>query len=462
METFIIRALQLILCLSLLIVLHEGGHFFFAKLFKVRVEKFCLFFDPWFTPFKWKPKHSDTTYAIGWLPLGGYVKIAGMIDESMDTQQMKQPAQPWEFRSHPAWQRLFIMIGGVLVNFLVALFIYSMILFHWGDTYIPMSQMKMGMKFNTQAKALGFEDGDILLRTDTKAFKSFDSNTNISDTYRDISTARYVVVNRKGREVKVNIPDGGLNMLEMFRAETPFVLPYLPSRIDTVLGDGAAAKAAIKAGDRIVAFNGTPLETWGEYNSLISRMHKRLKGAPTDDSLQARHVTVAICHAATGKTDTLHMMLDNNLMMGVGQSSLLTYYKPVTQHYGFFSSFPAGINHGVQVLKGYVGDLKYIFTKEGAQSIGSFGAIGSMFPAYWSWYRFWELTAFISIILAFMNILPIPALDGGHVLFLIIEMVTRRKPSDKVMERAELIGISLLLLLMVWAIRNDIVNFLIK
>lgn len=461
MEVFLIRALQLILCFSILILLHEGGHFFFAKLFKVRVEKFCLFFDPWKTLFKFRPKHSDTEYCIGWLPLGGYVKIAGMIDESMDTEQMKQPAQSWEFRSHPAWQRLLIMVGGVLVNFLLALFIYSMILFYWGESYIPLKSMTMGMKFNTEAKALGFHDGDILLSTDKTTLKRFDSNESISAVYRSISEAHYVTVMRQGHRVNIAIPVKGLNMIQMFRANPPFVTSYMPSRIDSVLGGTPAEKAGIKTGDYIVALNKTKIQTWNDYNVAMESMSQRLKGAPTDDSLAARHVTVLVSRGVSQEVDTLSLMLSSDLKMGIMQSNPYSYYKPVTVNYTFLESFPAGIHHGWTVLKGYVDDLKYLFTKEGARSVGSFGAIGSMFPTSWNWQRFWELTAFISIMLAFMNILPIPALDGGHVFFLLCEMITRRKPSDKFMERAQVVGMVLLLLLMIYAVGNDIFRYLL-
>ncbi len=460
MESFLIRALQLILCFSILILLHEGGHFFFAKLFKVRVEKFCLFFDPWKTLFKFRPKKSDTEYCLGWLPLGGYVKISGMIDESMDTEQMKQPPQPWEFRSHPAWQRLLIMLGGVMVNFLLALFIYSMILFYWGETYIPLNKMSKGMQFNSEAKAIGFKDGDILLSTNKGEFRRFDSNESIGAVYRDISGAEYVTVLRNGREVRINMPADGLNMINMFRSLPPFVSTYVPSLIDSVVPGTPAAKAGIQKGDQLMAFNKTKIATWNDFNVAIQKLSDRLEGAPTDDSIAARHVTVTLRRAHTNSLDTLKLMLMPSLTMGVIKSSPYSMYQPVTIKYGFLESFPAGINHGIGVLKGYVDDLKYLFTKEGARSVGSFGAIGSMFPTTWNWQRFWELTAFISIILAFMNILPIPALDGGHVLFLLCEIVTRRKPSEKFMERAQMAGMIILIALMIYAIGNDAMRFI--
>ena len=250
MEVFLIKALQLMLSLSILVLLHEGGHFFFSKLFGVRVEKFYLFFDPWFHLFEFKPKNSDTTYGLGWLPLGGYCKISGMIDESFDTEQMKQPEQPYEFRSKPAWQRLLIMVGGVLVNFVLALFIYSMILFHWGDDYVSTKDMTQGMKFNTEAKALGFQDHDILVGTEKGEFKTFDG-----DMYRDISTASRVDIIRNGKPMSLNLP-GDLDMLSMIKESPRFVEVYIPLQIDSVMKDSPASKLGLAKGDKILAING--------------------------------------------------------------------------------------------------------------------------------------------------------------------------------------------------------------
>ena len=445
MEVFLIRALQLILCFALLILLHEGGHFLFAKLFKVRVEKFCLFFDPWFTPFKFKPKNSDTTYGIGWLPLGGYVKISGMIDESMDVEQMQQPVKPWEFRAKPAWQRLFIMIGGVLVNFVLAFVIYSAVLFTWGESYIPMKNFTHGFKFNTQAQELGFRDGDILLGTDTKTFEKFDGNV-----YRDLSEARMAKV----------LP-GNLNMLEMIKQEPRFVEVLIPAIVDSVVEGTAAAKAGLRQGDRIIGFNDARLTTVNEYNIVSGTMHDILAAASPADSARLRNATIIALHPGQEQSDTIHLMLDKEYKMGiVWANPMMKEYQMTTRSYSFLESIPAGFAHGWQVLVGYVDDLKYVFTSDGAKSVGSFGTIGSLFPATWDWCRFWELTAFISLMLAFMNILPIPALDGGHVFFLLCEVITRRKPSDKFMERAQTVGMTLLLLLMALAIFNDFRNFL--
>ena len=455
MEIFFIRALQLILCFMLLVVLHEGGHFLFAKIFKVRVEKFCLFFDPWFTLFKFKPKKSDTTYALGWLPLGGYVKISGMIDESMDTEQMKQPVKPWEFRAKPAWQRLFIMIGGVLVNFLTALVIYAMVLFTWGDTYVPLRNMTDGLKYNEMAQSVGFRDGDIPLRTDAVELERMDG-----DMFRAISEAHSVTVLRDGKEVTFSLP-GDLSLLEMLKDQPRFAEVLMPSRIDSVTAGGVAEKAGIRAGDELIGYNGQAFSTWNEYAVVRGSIADVLAQGNAADSMKMRQAALVVRRAATGMTDTLNVMLGMDYKLGIAWNiPTATRYESVTRTYGFFESFPAGAIHGWKVLTGYVDDLKYIFTAEGAKSVGSFGAIGSMFPAVWDWQRFWELTAFISLMLAFMNILPIPALDGGHVFFLLVEVIMRRKPSDKFMERAQTVGMTLLLLLMAFALFNDFRNFL--
>ena len=453
MEIFLIRVLQFVLAISLLVLLHEGGHFFFARLFGVRVEKFYIFFDWKFNLFKFKPKGSDTEYGVGWIPLGGYCKIAGMIDESFDTDQMKQPEQPWEFRTKPAWQRLLIMIGGVLVNFLLALFIYSMILFYWGDTYIPVKDMTLGMKFNQEAKSYGFKDGDILLGTETKAFKDFSA-----DLYRDISVAKRVDILRDGNKMSVSLP-GDLNLLDMIKADPSFVRPLLPAQIDSVLPGSPAAGIGMQAGDRIMSLNGAPVDSYNEFVDLLGRQQDLLALAATPaDSLKAR--TVSLVFGNDSRTDTASVVLTPDLKLGFFAPNIASVYKPVTTEFGFFESIPAGIKYGWHVLASYVDDLKYVFTAEGAKSLGGFGAIGSLFPPTWDWYMFWKMTAFLSIILAFMNILPIPALDGGHVLFLLYEIITRRKPSEEFMIRAEYVGFGILILLMVFANLNDILRWL--
>lgn len=464
METFLIRLLQFVLSISLLVLLHEGGHMFFSKLFGVRVEKFFIFFDmsigKWSGAlFHWKPKNSDTEYGIGWLPLGGYCKISGMIDESMDTEQMKQPAQPWEFRTKPAWQRLLIMIGGVTVNFILALFIYSMIMFTWGEQYIKVSDMKMGMVFNSEAKALGFQDHDVMLGTDQGEFREF-INMN-GDFFRQIAKAKRVDVLRNGKKVSITMP-GDMDMLQMIKNRPLFAAPYIPTRIDSVIKDSPAMKAGIKKGDQVLAINGHKTVTWSEFDNEIGRLEDVMASTAKTpkDSLRLRNVTLAIQHQGTATIDTIKMTLSADLRMGVHQSNLLSYYKPTHTEYSFLQSIPAGIKYGWNILRGYVSNFQYLFSADGAKSIGGFGTIGSLFPPVWDWQIFWNMTAFLSIILAFMNILPIPALDGGHVLFLLYEMITRRKPSDKFMIYAEYAGITILILLMIVANLNDVLRWI--
>ena len=454
MEIFLIRVLQFILAISLLVLLHEGGHFFFAKLFGVRVDKFYIFFDWKFSLFKFKPKNSDTEYGIGWLPLRGYCTTAGMLDESFDTEQMKQPVQNYEFRAKPAWQRLLIMIGGVLVNFLLALFIYGQILFWWGDTYIPVKDMTLGMKFNQEAKSYGFKDGDILLGTEKNAFKDFSA-----DLYRDISEAHRVDIIRDGKPMSITL-SGELNLLNMMKADPSFVRPLLPAKIDSVLPKTPAAEIGLQKGDEIVAMNDDPVDSYNAFVDLLGRRADMLAVAESHaDSIKARTVALVV-KDKNGELREDTTVLTPDLKLGFTVQSVAGLYKPVTREYGFLESIPAGIQYGFHVLASYVDDLKYIFSAEGAKSLGGFGAIGSLFPPMWDWYMFWKMTAFLSIILAFMNILPIPALDGGHVLFLLYEMITRRKPSETFMIRAEYVGFGILILLMVVANLNDILRAL--
>lgn len=470
MEIFLIKALQFMLAISLLVLLHEGGHFFFSKLFGVRVEKFYLFFDPWFSLFKFKPKKSDTTYGIGWLPLGGYCKISGMIDESMDTEQMKQPAQPYEFRSKPAWQRLLIMIGGVLVNFLLALFIYAMCLFTWGEDYVRPKDMAQGMLFNKEAKALGFQDHDILVGTNLGEFKDAKA-----DMYRGLANATEVYVIRDGKQLTINTP-GDLDLLSMLKNVPMFVQPYVPAVVDSIAPKSAAERMGLQKSDRILSLNGKQIDSFSAFNYEAGRSTDMFTCAQTHaDTVKALAAVLTVERQVEGKTDTLTLKGQFDAVSAGGFSPLskgepmrlvLGYmpqqpqYKVTHIDYGFFESFPAGVKYGCKVLSGYVGDMKYLFSAEGAKSLGGFGAIGSLFPSQWDWHSFWLMTAFLSIILAFMNILPIPALDGGHVLFLLYEMIARRKPSENFMIYAEYIGIGVLLLLMVMANLNDILRFL--
>lgn len=463
--------------ISLLVLLHEGGHVFFAKLFGVRVEKFFVFFDvkigKWSGKlFSWKPKNSDTEYGLGWLPLGGYCKIAGMIDESMDTEQMKHDPQPWEFRTKPAWQRLLIMIGGVTVNFILALIIYAGIMFAWGETYFKVSDMSMGMEFSEEAKQYGFRDHDIMLGTDQGPFKEFlDVN---GDFFRQIAKAKRVDIIRNGKKMSISMP-GNLDMLAMLKSDPIFVRPYLPSDVDSIVshsdavkngmisvgGKSAAEAAGLRRGDKIVSINGHAADSWNKFNYQLTVLGDVLKSKKTaKDSLAVRTVSLVFLHKGAAKADTANVVLSPDLKLGVYQSNFADYYKPTHVSYGFFESIPAGISYGINTLKGYVSNFQYLFSADGAKSLGGFGAIGSLFPPFWDWYMFWKMTAFLSIILAFMNILPIPALDGGHVLFLLYEMITRRKPSEKFMIYAEYVGIGILLLLLIVANLNDILRWL--
>lgn len=480
MEIFLIKTLQFFMAISLLVLLHELGHFFFAKLFGVRVNKFYLFFNPKFhiastydtwvrRLFKMKPEvvptkevsvtddkgkttttqekeYVGTEYGLGWLPLGGYCAIDGMIDET--NQTLSEETHPWEFRVKPTWQRLLIMVGGVLVNFLLALFIYAMVLYTWGESYVPTQQMTYGMEFNEQARRLGFQDGDILLGTEDGPFKKYDV-----DVLRTISEPHDVHVMRGGVETVIHQTED-LNLLDMLKSTPPFARVCMPAVIDTVLPGTPAELAGLRKGDLMVAINGHEVSSFGQFTDQLAAIGDRINEMPAD-SLALRHVTVV--YERDGLRDTIATTLTADLKLGFAPEYP---YKPITVEYGFLESLPAGAVYGWDVLASYVNDLKYVFTADGAKSLGGFGTIGSLFPDTWDWYRFWMMTALLSIILAFMNILPIPALDGGHVLFLLYEMITGRKPSDAFMVRAEYIGFGFVILLMVLANLNDILRWL--
>ena len=444
METFLVKALQLILSLSILVLVHEFGHFIFARIFKVRVEKFYLFFDPWFSIFKFKPKNSDTEYGVGWLPLGGYCKISGMIDESMDKEAMAQPPKPYEFRSKPAGQRLMIMVAGVLFNFLLALFIYSMVLFTWGDTFLPLKNVKAGMDYSETFHNVGFQDGDILLKADDTELERFGE-----DCFRRVLNAQTVTVLRGGVETVIPIPeDMAQRVMRDKKGFASYRFPMVVRELGkTESGESPAAVAGLQPGDSIVSINGIVTPSFYEVGEVLAQN-------------KDKDVLVGFYRAGIPQTLTLHT--DTAGKMGIYSVSPFDMYQTVTRKYGFFESFPAGVMLGVNTLKGYVSDMKYVFTKEGASSLGGFGTIGSLFPAEWDWHSFWMKTAFLSIILAFMNILPIPALDGGHVMFLLYEVIAHRKPSDKFLEYAQVTGMFLLFALLIYANGNDIFRFFFK
>ena len=443
MEIFLIRALQLILALSLLVLIHEFGHFLFARIFKVRVEKFYLFFDWKFSLFKWKPKNSDTEYGIGWVPLGGYCKIAGMIDESMDTEQMQKPAEPWEYRSKPAWQRLLIIVGGVMFNLILALFIYSMVLFTWGDQYVDLHKVENGFVFNEKAKEMGFEDGDKITKIDGKEVHEFYTDKiRAVKLMRQICEAETVTVLRNGNEAQVAIP-ADLGLLDMNNGFIGFRMLPIVGEVDTTIL--AAANAGVKAGDHIINIDGKHINSWSDITPTMASLKE--KGKSTFDIEVVRDNSI---HLLTANVDSTYMLG----IVPVGNN-----YPIETISYSFFESFPAGVAYAVDILKGYVSDFKYVFSSEGAKSVGMFGSIGSLFPAVWNWHAFWLMTAFLSIVLAFMNILPIPALDGGHAVFLIYELITGKQPSDKFMERAQMVGMLLILGLFILATYNDLMKF---
>ncbi|MGV8945890.1 MAG: RIP metalloprotease RseP [Lutibacter sp.] len=432
----LIKALQFILSLSFLIVLHELGHFIPAKIFKTRVEKFYLFFDYKFSLFK--KKIGDTVYGIGWIPLGGYVKISGMIDESMDTEQMKQPAQPWEFRSKPAWQRLIIMLGGVTVNFILGIVIYIMIVFVWGVDYVKPAEVKYGFAVNEMLYEYGFKDGDKILKFD--GVEPLDVTAINKHLFlRGITSLE--VIHENGTTETLSIPEDIGNKMWAKGIMEPFSVRS-EAIIDSVIVDSPAEKAGLLKNDKIVSVNGTPVEFWQDFTKLIQNS-------------KAENVTVGVERNGTIETITLNPREDKTI--GVSNSQLRSL-EIEHKNYSFAESIPKGNSLAVWTLKDYITQFKYVFTKKGATSIGGFIAIGNIFPATWSWQIFWGITAFLSIMLAFMNLLPIPALDGGHVMFTLYEMITGRKPSDKFLEYAQITGFLILIALLILANGNDIVK----
>ena len=507
METVLIKTLQLLLCLSLLVVLHEGGHFGFAKLFKTRVTRFYMFanygfhlfstYDDWFRRLIGKPlvtkrgkegknffawlrnqyylhtgqkdkvvtenignKEYDpevgTEYGIGWLPIGGYVAIDGMIDET--NQQLSAEKKPWEFRSKKVWQRFLIMFGGVLMNLITAWVIYSLVLLAWGRDYIPMTSIEDGFQYNEQAHAIGFQDGDIPVSADGKEIKEF----SLGPVMRTISNAKTVTVLRQGEEVVLEMPEEGLSMLKMMQSQPQFLAPLAEAYIDSVVPGSAADKAGIEKGMRLLAVNGKDINTWADFDYEVTLRRQDVLSSPdctAEDSLRWRTLNAVIASADQSSRDTLVLQLDENYMMGVTRH--IPDFKTVHLDFGLASCIPAGLDYGWRVLKSYVSDLKYVASADGAKSVGSFITIGNIFPDAWDWHQFWLLTAFISIILAVMNILPIPGLDGGHIVLLFYEGITGRQPSEAVMVWIERIGLGILAALMLLAFSNDVRNFIL-
>lgn len=440
----LIKVVQFILSFSLLVVIHELGHFMFARLFGVRVEKFYLFFNPWFSLFKFTYK--GTEYGLGWIPFGGYVKIAGMIDESMDTEQMKLPPKPDEFRSKPAWQRLIIMVGGVFMNIVLALCIYIGMSYAWGDRYIAAEDMKYGYVYNELAHEIGFRDGDKILTVDGNKIEDY------AALYLTIviDRAQSVEVLRDGENVTILIPESyTARLLE----SKDFLEPRQPFVVYSISKDGGAYGSGMLPGDTLIAMNGVPMHFFDQYQ-------KALEGYKGDT------VSIAISRQSAGaaEVDTLQVAVSSEGKIGVMLTPIMNYIPLKTRSYTFWQAIPAGISRTGTELTNYWKQIKLIFSPEteAYKSLGGVISIGSIFPEFWSWEVFWRITAFLSIILAVMNILPIPALDGGHTVFLLYEVVSRRKPSDKFMESAQIAGIIILFALLIFANGNDIYRFFIK
>ena len=471
MSATLIKTFELILALGILVMIHEFGHYCFSRLFGVWVEKFYLFFNPWLTIAKWKPgryfkwfSHGNemavagendpnenkrswraTEYGIGWLPLGGYCSIAGMIDESMNTEAMKQPAKPYEFRSKPAWQRLLIMLGGVLFNFLLAVVIYAGIVYAVGEQFINFTDATEGMEYCDSARKAGFVDGDIPLTADGRTLSYYSG-----EDLNAMLNARQVTVLRNHRDtVTITLPKDFIYQAnhdaEAGQAFMTYRLPVVVSQTQPRMG---GEQAGLKEGDRLVAVNGVPTPSYTEFTAQLE---------------ENKGKNVILQFQRDGKTMTAaDVPIDADGKLGILLTEPTKIYKTTVKDYNILQSIPRGIEMGWNKLVTYVKQLKLLFTPQGAQSLGGFGTIGSIFPSTWNWLDFWNITAFISVILAVMNVLPIPALDGGHVMFLLYEMITRRQPSLKFLEKAQTIGMALLIALLLFANGNDIYRFFFK
>ena len=441
METILIKTAQLLLSLSILVVLHELGHFMLARLFKTRVEKFYLFFDPWFSLFK--VKKGDTEYGIGWLPLGGYVKISGMIDESMDKEAMKLPAQPYEFRAKPAWQRLLIMLGGVMMNFVFAIFIYIGIMYAWGEEFLPTENAKYGISVNEVGKEIGFQNGDKILTVDNRTIESFSAI--IPSIVLD--NAKTVQVERNGQKTNVEISDSDLALMLKSKSimipRTPFDI-----KVGKVEKGLPAEHAGLQKEDIFASVDGLKFEFYDEFTDYLGT--KKGESIELEMIREGQRITKQVNVSEEGKIG-FYVAYNNP-----------DIFEFKTVKYGFFESFPAGIMRGVRTTKDYLKQFRLIFNREtkGYEHLGGFATIGNIFPGTWDWNSFWNMTAFISIILAIMNLLPIPALDGGHVMFLMGEMITGRKPGEKFLEYAQIAGMVLLLALVLYANANDIIKMI--
>lgn len=473
METFLIKALQLVVALVILVTVHEFGHYLFARIFGIKVNRFYLFFNPWFSLLKYnprkgtlqfistsedkalatlrvgkphpaaadaKPSWRDTVYGLGWIPLGGYCDIAGMVDETKSSKDLAAEPQDWEFRSKATWKRLLVMVGGVMFNFLLAIAIYIGIAAHWGDRVVAYEDMAEGMDFAPEMHQAGFRDGDILIGVDGKPIDV----TRGSSLWNMIQPGTVVSVLRNHTDtVSITTTDRLLkSIVENNRA---FMAPRVPAMVDETVGNEGAARAGLRHGDRILAIANDTTPSLKEFYAALDRVKDQ---------------TVDMRILRDGSETVVPVQVNSSGKVGIKLMAPTAIF-PVQQiNYTLLQAIPRGWNMGTDQLVTYVQSLKLMFTPEGAKSVGGFGTLGSLFPTTWNWLSFWQIAAFLSVILAFMNILPIPALDGGHTLFLIVEMVTRRKPSEKFLEIANMTGMGLLLVLLVYANLNDILRLL--
>jgi regulator of sigma E protease len=443
----VIKLSQFLLSLSLLIILHELGHFIPAKLFKTRVEKFYLFFDVKYSLLK--KKIGETEYGIGWLPLGGYVKISGMIDESMDKEQMALPPQPWEFRSKPAWQRLIIMLGGVTVNFILAFIIYIGMAFAYGDTYVAMVDLKDGVLVeNPVMIKAGFKTGDKFLALDGQKIENFDNDINMK-----IIMAKEVLIERNGQQQTVKMPTDFVDQLSKLK-KAPLVDMRIPFAVASITPE--SGNTTLKAKDIVLSLNGQDARYFDQVKTILE--NNKGKTIPAVVLRDLKKVPTTVKVSAAGK-----------LGVGVGGLNIeslekLGYYKISTKSYSFIESIPVGLTKGKDQLVGYGKQLKMIFNPEtkAYKQVGGFAAIFNIFPSTWSWEAFWTITALLSIMLGVMNLLPIPALDGGHVMFLLYEIISGKKPSDKFLENAQMVGFVLLIALLLFANGNDIYKAIVR
>jgi regulator of sigma E protease len=442
--TILIKILQFVLSLSILVLIHELGHFAFARLFKTRVEKFYLFFDPWFSLFKFKK--GDTEYGVGWLPLGGYCKISGMIDESMDKEQMKLPPQPYEFRSKSSWQRLLIMTGGVIFNFISAMLIYILVLFAWGETYLPTANVKYGIVTDSVGFAIGLRNGDKILTVDNQKVENFLQIT--SDIV--LNNRKTIQVERDGQIININVPQEYIPKMLKGKGQIDPRTPFGPFIVASYGKESPGKAAGVLLGDELLGLDNLKFTYFDEFQKY--QFENRERPLMLNLLRKGENINIAVTSTAAG-------------LIGINKTgSLDQIFELKTLRYGFFQSFPAGIDKGFKTVADYLKQFKLLFSKhtKAYESLGGFITIGSIFPGVWDWQRFWDLTAFLSIILAVMNILPIPALDGGHVMFLLFEVVTGRKPSDKFLEYAQITGMILLFSLLLFANGNDILRLLRK